>query len=116
MVACALVFSWAITGPVFGFSSTWQLIINTGTTIATFLMIFLLQNTQNRDSAALQVKLDEIIRAIGPADNRMLDVEEADQKDLDKARQEYRTLAEDEIEAANGGPRQSGREQEPARQ
>ena len=85
---------WAMTGPIFGFSDTWQLVINTGTTIVTFLMVFLLQNTQYRDSEAIQIKLDELIRAMEGAHNMLLELEELDEKDLDRIRAEYRKLAE----------------------
>ena len=79
---------WAVTGPLFGFSDTWQLVINTGTTIITFLMVFLIQSTQNRDAEAMQVKLDEIIRAIGNAKNELLDLEELEEEDLDEIRRD----------------------------
>ena len=85
---------WAISGPVFGFSDTWQLVINTGTTIVTFLMVFLIQNTQNRDSEAIQVKLDELIRATKSANNALLNLEELEEDELDKIRDEYEKLAE----------------------
>src|SRR6266446_4678341 len=77
---------WAATGPVFHYSDTWQLVINTGTTVVTFLMVFLIQSTQNRDSKAIQVKLDEIIRAIGNAKNELLDLEELEEHELDHIR------------------------------
>ena len=84
---------WLLTGPLFGFSNTWQLVINTGTTIITFLMVFLIQNTQNRDAEAVQIKLDELIRAIGNAQNALLDLEELEEKDLDRIRAGYIDLA-----------------------
>src|SRR3982750_4087794 len=84
--AVSVIIVWAISGPIFGFSDTWQLVINTGTTIVTFLIVFLIQNTQNRDSEAIQVKLDEVIRAIEGADNALLDLEEMDEKKLDEMR------------------------------
>src|SRR5919107_1128892 len=90
LLAIGIVVLWAVTGPVFGFSDTWQLAINTGTTIVTFLMVFLIQSTQNRDAEAVQVKLDEIIRAIGTAQNELLDLEELEEKDLDRVRDLYR--------------------------
>ena len=91
--AMGIVLVWAITGPFFHFSDTWQLVINTGTTIITFLMVFLIQNTQNRDSAAIQLKLDEIIRSTHGAHNAMLDLEELGTNDLEKIRMLYLELA-----------------------
>jgi low affinity Fe/Cu permease len=93
MLACGVIVVWAATGPLFAFSDTWQLVINTGTTVVTFLMVFLIQSTQNRDSEAIQVKLDEIIRAIGRAKNELLDLEELEESDLDRIRKEYLALA-----------------------
>src|ERR671918_73350 len=92
VVAALVIVVWAITGPVFGFSDTWQLVINTGTTVVTFLMVFLIQATQNRDGEAIQVKLDEIIRALGNAQNELLDLQELEEKDLDRIRDEYRAM------------------------
>jgi low affinity Fe/Cu permease len=92
-IAVIIVVIWAITGPIFGFSDTWQLIINTGTTIVTFLMVFLIQSTQNRDSEAMHVKMDEVIRALEGAHNALLDLEELDDKTLDTIRARYRKLA-----------------------
>ena len=92
-LAASVVAVWAATGPLFGYSDTWQLVINTSTTIVTFLMVFLIQSTQNRDTEAMQVKLDEIIRAIGNAKNELLDLEELEEEDLEKIRQTYRQLA-----------------------
>lgn len=94
ILAVFVIVAWAITGPLFGFSDTWQLVINTGTTIITFLMVFLIQNTQNRDTEALQIKLDEIIRSIRGARNEVLDLEEMDEKELNHIRKEYLELAE----------------------
>lgn len=94
VLAIAVVIAWAVTGPLFGFSDTWQLVINTGTTIVTFFMVFLLQNTQYRDSEAIQVKLDELIRATEGAHNALLELEELSQTDLDRIKAEYRKLAE----------------------
>src|SRR5678815_5250987 len=91
--AAAVILLWAVTGPVFGFSDTWQLVINTGTTIITFLMVFLIQNTQNRDSEAIQVKLDELIRSIDGAHLALLDLEELEDKELDRICKGYRELA-----------------------
>lgn len=91
--AVAIIVIWAVSGPLFGFSDTWQLVINTGTTIITFLMVFLIQSTQNRDSQAIQVKLDELIRSMQGAHLALLDLEELEEKDLDRIRNGYRTLA-----------------------
>ena len=92
-LACGIILVWALTGPLFNFNDTWQLVINTGTTIVTFLMVFLIQSTQNRDAEAVQVKLDEIIRAIGNAQNELLDLEELEEADLDRIRESYCQLA-----------------------
>lgn len=94
VLAASVIVVWALTGPVFGFNDTWQLVINTGTTIVTFLMVFLIQNSQNRDTAALQLKLDELIRVAQAADNRLLDLEELDGRALEEKRQAYERLAE----------------------
>jgi low affinity Fe/Cu permease len=91
--ASAIIVAWAALGPSFRFSDTWQLVINTGTTIITFLMVFLIQSTQNRDTEALQVKLDELIRAVGHARNELLDLEELEEKDLDQLKQTFTDLA-----------------------
>ncbi len=93
LTAAAIVVAWGATGPLFHFSDTWQLAINTGTTIVTFLMVFLIQNTQNRDTGAMQVKLDELIRAVGGAHNALLDLEELEEAELDHIRGNYRRLA-----------------------
>jgi low affinity Fe/Cu permease len=92
IAAVLLVLVWAATGPLFGFGDTWQLVINTGTTIVTFLMVFLIQNTQNRDSAALQIKLDELIRS-SRAHDALLDLEELDDRTLERIRAYYCRLA-----------------------
>lgn len=91
--AGAVILVWILTGPLFHFSDTWQLVVNTGTTIVTFLMVFLIQNTQNRDSEALQIKLDELIRANKRAHNALLDLEELEEHELDRIRDIYTNLA-----------------------
>ena len=93
IVAVLIVLVWAASGPLFGFGDTWQLVINTGTTIITFLMVFLIQNTQNRDSAAVQIKLDELIRS-SHAHNALLALEELDDATLERIRKHYCQLAE----------------------
>jgi len=93
ILALLVILAWAITGPLFQYSDTWQLVINTGTTIITFLMVFLIQNTQNRDTEALQIKLDELIRVQSEASNALLDLEEMDDKELSRVRQLYLELA-----------------------
>lgn len=92
-LAAALIVVWLVSGPLFGFSDTWQLVINTGTTIITFLMVFLIQNTQNRDTEAMQVKLDELIRATQGAHTALLDLEELEEEELDAFRAKYEALA-----------------------
>jgi low affinity Fe/Cu permease len=92
ILAVALVVAWAATGPLFGYGDTWQLVINTSTTIITFLMVFLIQSSQNRDTAALQIKLDELIRT-SQAHNALLNLEELDEDDLDRIRKHYCKLA-----------------------
>jgi low affinity Fe/Cu permease len=92
-VAAGVIIAWLITGPLFHFGDTWQLIINTATTIITFLMVFLIQNSQNRDTEAIQIKLDELIRSTKGAHNALLDLEELDEKSLDRFRDQYETLA-----------------------
>lgn len=94
-LAVFVIIVWGTTGPLFHFSDTWQLVINTGTTIVTFLMVFLIQNTQNRDTEAIQVKLDELIRAMKGAHNALLDLEELEDKDLQRIKQSYQQLAAD---------------------
>ena len=93
MTALAVVLLWLVTGPLFGFSDTWQLVINTGTTIVTFLMVFLIQNTQNRDTEAIQIKLDELIRATQGAHNALLDLENMDDERFEQYRGSYLRLA-----------------------
>ena len=92
ILACATIVIWAVLGPVFGFSDTWQLIINTGTTIVTFLMVFLVQNTQNHDARALHLKLDELLRSIKEARNRLIDLENCTDEEIDKLEKQFRRL------------------------
>jgi low affinity Fe/Cu permease len=94
-LALATIVAWAVTGPVFHWSDTWQLIINTGTTIVTFLMVFLIQNTQNRDTSALQLKLDELIRVNEKARNRLLRLEELTEDEMEHIRRTFTRLAQD---------------------
>jgi low affinity Fe/Cu permease len=103
LLAVLLVVVWAATGPIFKFSETWQLVINTGTTIITFLMVFLIQSTQNRDTAAIHVKLDELIRATNGAHNALLDLEELNEDELIKIRANYERLAGDARDALERG-------------
>lgn len=93
VMAVSTILMWIITGPLFDFSDTWQLVINTATTIITFLMVFLIQSSQNRDTEAIQVKLDELIRATQGAHNALLDLEELEETELDKFRDRYQALA-----------------------
>lgn len=103
-IAVAVIVAWVATGPIFHFSDTWQLIINTATTIVTFLMVFMIQNTQNRDTEAIQIKLDELIRATKGAHNALLDLEELDEDILDQFRARYEALAlRARIEIGRGG-------------
>ncbi len=108
MLAALVIVVWVVTGPLFGFSDTWQLVINTGTTIVTFLMVFLIQNTQNRDTEALQVKLDELIRATKGAHTALLDLEELDERQLDKIRESYEVLAKKAREKMERGEPDTG--------
>lgn len=91
-MALLVILVWLISGPIFGFSDTWQLVINTGTTIITFLMVFLIQNQQNRDSKAMELKLDELINSIKTARNSLIDIEEMSDEELDKLEEEFRKL------------------------
>jgi low affinity Fe/Cu permease len=102
--AVALIGVWIVSGPLFGFSDTWQLVINTATTIVTFLMVFVIQNTQNREGAAIQIKLDELVRAVKGAHNGLLDLEELNEAEIEAFRKKYLQLAEearDEIRRAH---------------
>jgi low affinity Fe/Cu permease len=118
MTAAAVILLWAITGPIFHFSDTWQLVINTGTTIVTFLMVFLIQNTQNRDSKALHIKMDEIIRALDGARDQFIDAEDLDTSDLDRIREEFRQIVKQALVEHTGGlssPYDSTSSQKPLR-
>src|SRR5689334_15786472 len=92
IAAVVIIAVWAITGPIFGFSDTWQLVINTGTTIITFLMVFLIQNTQNRDAKAIHLKLDELLRGVEGARTGMVDLEAASDEELDKIQKEFERI------------------------
>ena len=99
-LAIIVVLVWGVTGPIFGFSDTWQLVINTGTTIITFLMVFLIQNTQNRDTEAMHLKLDELIRAARGANNVLIDLENSTEEDLEEIKGKYQEVAEKAKEGA----------------
>ena len=107
--AAALIVAWLVTGPMFHFSDTWQLVINTATTIVTFLMVFLIQNTQNRDAVAVQLKLDELIRAVEGAHNCFLDLEELTQEELERIKVRYTDLACRAREELRAGLADTGR-------
>ena len=107
-IALAIILIWALTGPLFHFSDTWQLVINTGTTIVTFLMVFLIQNTQNRDTEALQIKLDELLRSVENAHTVLLDLEELDEEEIDRVRKDYLELARKAREALRRGKKDTG--------
>jgi low affinity Fe/Cu permease len=92
-LACLVILIWGATGPFLGYSDTWQLVINTSTTIVTFLMVFLIQNTQNRESEALHLKIDELLRALDAADTRLVDLEERSEQELQRLREHYKALA-----------------------
>jgi low affinity Fe/Cu permease len=108
VIALAVVLAWAVTGPFFAFSDTWQLVINTSTTIVTFLMVFLIQNTQNRDSEAIQIKLDELIRATKGAHTALLDLEELDDRHLAHIKQCYEDIAAKSRAAVKRGEKDTG--------
>lgn len=110
VLAASAVAIWAACGPWFGYSETWQLVINTGTTIITFLMVFLIQNSQNRDAEALQLKLDEVIFALSAADDAMIDIERLDQKSLDALQRKYEHVLR---HARKLGARKQKRRQKP---
>jgi low affinity Fe/Cu permease len=102
-VAVVVILAWAVTGPLFQFSDTWQLVINTGTTIVTFLMVFLIQNTQNRDAAAMQIKLDELVRSVHGAHNRVVNLEDLSDEELERVKLHYAALAEQARELSGRG-------------
>ncbi|HEY4310030.1 MAG TPA: low affinity iron permease family protein [Pirellulales bacterium] len=102
IVAVMTILVWGVTGPLFGYSDTWQLAINTGTTIVTFLMVFLIQNTQNRDSLAMQLKLDELLRAVGEARTNMVDLESRSDEELHRIKRELSDISQ--AEAASDLP------------
>jgi low affinity Fe/Cu permease len=108
IVAAVIIIVWLATGPLFHFNDSWQLVINTGTTIVTFLMVFLIQNTQNRDGEAVQVKLDELLRVTKGAHIALLDLEELEEQDLDRIRQSYADLAEQARKALKRGQKDTG--------
>lgn len=105
LAAVAIILIWAVSGPIFGFSDTWQLIINTLTTLVTFLMVFLIQNTQNRDAKALHLKLDELINAVGPADDKLIDAEDMSDEELRKIRKIYSDIARRNPGGNDGTPK-----------
>jgi len=107
-LALSVVIVWAVTGPIFHWSDTWQLVINTGTTIVTFLMVFLIQSTQNRDAEAVHVKLDELLRISPGAHNVLLDLEELDERDLEKLRAAYCRLADEARRGVSHGRSDEG--------
>lgn len=107
-IAVFIILLWIVTGPIFKFSDTWQLVINTGTTIITFLMVFLIQNTQNRDTHAIQLKLDELIRATNGAHNALLDLEELEEDNLEAFRIKYQQLARAAREQLHRGLKDTG--------
>ena len=96
ILAVAIVMVWALTGPIFHYSDTWQLVINTGTTIITFLMVFLIQNTQNRDAKAIHLKLDELIKGVSGARTGLVNVQELSDQDLERLQQQFQQLHQDE--------------------
>jgi len=109
VLAVLVIVVWAVTGPMFKFSDTWQLVINTGTTIVTFLMVFLIQNTQNRDALAMQLKLDELIRAVHGARNRLVELEDLSDEDLARLKAEFRNLSHEGVMARIDSVREARR-------
>ena len=110
LTAVAVILAWGVTGPLFHFSDTWQLVINTGTTIITFLMVFLIQNTQNRDAKAIHLKLDELIRAVEPARNRLVELEDMSDEELAALEAEFKRLRGEA--SGERGPRRAKRRQD----
>src|SRR5919112_2590153 len=115
LAAVAVILVWAVSGPLFGFSETWQLVINTGTTIVTFLMVFLIQNTQNRDALAVHLKLDELIRSIDEADNNLMDAEDETDEELAELKAKYQALCHEHDELKGHLERLAGAVQENGR-
>jgi low affinity Fe/Cu permease len=110
LIALLTVIVWALTGPIFGFSDTWQLVINTGTTIVTFIMVFLIQSTQNRDAKAVHLKLDELIRAVGPARNALVELEDLPEEELQALAEQFDALrkrASSQIKRTQSAPEES---------
>jgi low affinity Fe/Cu permease len=107
LIAVATVLLWAVTGPAFHYSDTWQLAINTGTTIVTFLMVFLIQNTQNRDATVVHLKLDELIRAVREARTELVDIEDLSEEQLERLRQQFAHMRRN-AEARRGNPAAAG--------
>lgn len=101
--ATSIIVGWAVTGPIFHYSNTWQLVINTGTTIVTFLMVFLIQNTQNRDARAINLKLDELIHSITTAGNQMMDIEKLSDKELDELQARYEKIRAEALKRDESG-------------
>ena len=95
-IACAVVIVWAVSGPLFGYSDTWQLVINTGTTVVTFLMVFLVQHTQNRDARALHLKMDELLRSVDAARNRLINLETCSEEEIDQIERQFKALRQRE--------------------
>jgi len=115
LIAAFIILAWAISGPMFHFSDTWQLVINTGTTIVTFLMVFLIQNSQNRDSTAIQLKLDELIRSVESASDRLIDIEDVSDEDRERLQRAYEWRARRERQLARAESLEDGeRDEAPA--
>lgn len=114
IVAVVVIIVWAITGPLFGFSNTWQLVINTGTTIVTFLMVFLIQNTQNRDAKAIHLKLDELLRGVEGARTGLVDLEDLTDAELAHLQVQFQQMAQDEKQQGQGIEKEAEAKQESA--